>query len=105
MLIEAAHKAINTLDTQSPCAKQLSEIENLDEIIVEEIEIICKVAVLTDNSKVIFLTARLKRTSGQEKESIKSDIKKMAEVPVTRVKAESGPLKLPQSCRFILLSI
>ena len=93
------------MDSQSSCAKQLSEIENLDEIIVEEIEIICKVAVLTDNSKVFFLTARLKRTSGQEKESIKSDIKKMAEVPVIRVEAESGPLELPQSCRFILLSI
>jgi len=33
LLIEAAHKDIKALDTQSPCAKQLSEIENLDEII------------------------------------------------------------------------
>jgi hypothetical protein len=105
LLIEAAHKAIKALDLQSSCAKQLSEIENLNEIIVEENEIICKAIFLTDNSKDFFLTARLKRTSGQEKESIISDIKKMTEVLIIRVEAESGPLKLPQSCRFILLSI
>ena len=54
LLIDAAHKAIETLDLQASCVKQLSEIENLDEIIVEEIEIICKAVALTDNSKVFF---------------------------------------------------
>jgi len=93
------------LDPQSPCAKQLSEIENLDEIIVKEIEKICKVATLTEIARILFLAARLKRTSGQKKESIKSDIKKIAEVLVTRVEAESGPPELPQSCRHIFLDI
>ena len=93
------------MDPQSPCAKQLSEIENLDEIIVKEIEKICRVATLTEIARIFFLAARLKRTSGQKKESIKSDIKKIAEVLVTRVEAESGPPKLPQSCRHIFLDI
>jgi len=104
-LIGAVHKAIKTLDPQSPCAIQLSDIENLDEIIVEEIEIICKAAVFNEIERILFLVARLKKTSGPKKESIISDIKKMAEVLVTRIKAESGPLKLPQSCRFIFLII
>ena len=90
---------------QSFCLKHLSEIENLNEIIVEENEIICKAISLTDNSKDFFLTARPKRTSGQEKESVISDIKKMAEVLVIGVKDESSLLKLPQSCRFLLLII
>jgi len=76
------------LDPQSPCAKQLSDIENLDEIIVEEIEIICKAAAFNEKARNLFLAAWLKKTSGQEKESIKNDIKKMAEVLVTRVEAE-----------------
>ena len=105
MLIEAAHKDIKALDPPSLCAKQLSEIENLDEIIVKEIEKICKVATLTEIARIIFLADRLKRTSGQKKESIKSDIKKIAEVLITRVEAESGPPKLPQSCRHIFLDI
>jgi hypothetical protein len=104
-LIEAAHEAIKTLDPQSSCAKQLSEIEKLNEIIVEENEIICKAISLTDNSKDFFLTARPKRMSGQEKESVISDIKKMAEVLITRVETELSLLKLPQSCRFLRLII
>jgi len=55
------------LDPQSLCAKQLSEIENLDEIIVKEIEKICKVATLTEIARILFMADRLKRTSGQRK--------------------------------------
>ena len=104
-LTEAAHKGIKALEPESACAEQLSEIEDIDSVINEEVERICQTATLAEITKILFLTARLKKTSGQKRESIKSDIKKIAEVIVARVEAKSGPLKLPQSCHLILLGI
>jgi len=105
LLIEAAHKDIKALDPQSPCAKQLSQIENVDTIIAEEIERICNAATLTEITKILFLTRRTKKTSGQKREAIKSQLKKIAEQVVTRVESESGPLRLPETCRHLLLSL
>ena len=104
-LLETAHKDINALDPQSPCAKQLSEIENVEAVIVEEIERICQTASLAEITSILFLTARLKKASGRKKEAIEKNLKKIAETLVTRVEAESGPLKLPQACRRIFLGI
>ena len=85
--------------------EQLSEIEDVDAIIAEEIEKICETATLAEITKILFLTRRMKKTSGQKRKIVKSDLKKIAEVLVTRTEAESGPLKLPQSCRLILCGI
>jgi len=46
LLIKAANEEIKALDPQSQCAKELSQIENVDAIIAEEIKKICKVATL-----------------------------------------------------------
>ena len=105
LLINDANEEIKALDPQSQCAKELSQIEDVDAIIAEEIEKICNAATLTEIIKFFFLIQRMKKTSGQKKESIKSDIKKISEVLVTRVEAESGPSKLPQSCCHIFLDI
>ncbi len=104
-LTEAAHKGINAVDPGSVCAKELSKIKDVDAVIVETVEKICQAATLAEISKVLLLTAQLRGTLGRKRESIKSDIKKIAEVLVARVEAESGPLKLPQSCRLILLGV
>jgi len=60
---------------------------------------------LAEISKFFLLTTRLKTTAGQKREAIKGDIKKIAETLIARVETESGPLKLPQSCRRILLGV
>jgi len=105
ILIKAANKEIKALDPQSQCAKELDEIENIDTIIVEEIEKICKAATLGEITRVLLLVARLKKASAKKRELIKVDIKKAAKRLVSRVEAESGPLKLPQSCRHMLWGI
>ena len=102
-LIETAHKDINALDPQSVCAKELSKIKDVDAAIAETVERICQAATSAEISKFLFLTAQLKTTSGQKRESIKTNIKKIAEALIARIEAKSGPLKLPQSCRLILL--
>jgi len=104
-LVETTHDGINALDAQSPCARELNKIEDVDAVIAETVEKICNAATLVEITKILFLAARLMGTSGQKRESIKGEIKKIAEVLVARVEAESGPLKLPQSCRLILLGI
>ncbi|GAG32293.1 unnamed protein product [marine sediment metagenome] len=105
LLIKAANKKLKALDPQSQCAKKLAEIENVDTIVVEEIEKICKVATLGEITRFFLLVARLKTTSEQKREAIKGDIKKIAKKLVSRVESESGTLRLPQSCFHILLGI
>jgi len=104
-LIKTAHKGMNSLEPQSECAKALSKIKDVDAVITETVEKICQAATLAEITKFLFLVARLKTTSGQKREAIKNDIKKIAEALVARVEAKSGPLNLPQACRLILLGV
>ena len=104
-LIETAHNGINAVDPESMCAKELSKIKDIDAAVVETVEKICQAATSAEITKVLLLVARLRGTSGQKRESITNDIKKISEVLIARVEAESGPLKLPQSCRIILLGV
>ena len=101
-LTEVARKSIKALKPPSPCAKELSGIEDVDAIIAEEIEKICNAATLAEITKILFLTRRMKKTSGQKREAIKSQLKKIAEEVVTRAESQSGPLTLPQTCRHLL---
>ncbi len=105
LLIETAHQDIDSLDTESQCAKELSKIKDVDAVLAETAEKICQAATLAEISKILLLTARLKTTSGQKREAVKGEIKEIAEALAERVEAESGPLKLPQSCRPILLGL
>ncbi len=105
VLTEAARKGIKALEPQSPCAKELSEIEDVDTIIAEEIEKICNADTLVEITKILFLTRRMKKTSGQQIEAIKSQLKKIAEEIVTRAESQAGPLILPQTCRHLLLGL
>ena len=104
-LTEAAHKGIKALEPQSPCAKELNGIEDVDTIIAEEIEKICNAATLAEITKILFLTRRMKKASGQKREIIKNDLRKIAEALVVRVEKESGQLKLPETCRHLILNL
>ena len=104
-LIKTIHEGIDALDPQSPCAKQLSEFEDIDTAITEWVERICQAATLPEITKIFVLAAQLRKTSGEKRNSIKSNLKKISEVLVARAETKSGPLELPQSCRHILLEI
>jgi len=105
LLINAVRKGIKTLDPQSQYAKELAEIEDVDTIIAEEIEKICNVFTRGEITRILLLATRLKMTSGQKREVIINDIKKVARSVLVRTEAESGPLKIPQSCRRIIFDI
>jgi len=47
----------------------------------------------------------MKKTSGQKREPIKSQLKKIAEQVVTRAESQLGPLTLPETCQHLLLEL
>ncbi len=102
-LTKVTRKGLETLDTQSfPFAKGLSKVE-VDDIVAKEIEKICNAATLAEITKTLLLVRQLKKTSGQKKEAIKSDLNRIVEELLTRVETESGQLRLPEACRQLLL--
>lgn len=105
LLTKAASNEIKALDPQSPCAKELSKIHDIDRVITEEIEKISNVATLAEIARILLLAGRLKKRRGRKKESAKSELKMIAEQLVTRVETESGPLRLPATCRHLLSNL
>ncbi len=104
-LTKVARKGLETLDTQSfPCTKGLSKVE-VDDIVANEIEKICNAATLAEITKTLLLVIQLKKTSGQKKEAIKSDLNRIVEELLTRVETESGPLGLPKACHHLFLGL
>ncbi|MHC4070194.1 MAG: hypothetical protein ACYSR8_11600 [Planctomycetota bacterium] len=102
-LTEAARKELEALSPDSPHAKELREIEDVDTVIAEEIQKICNIATLGEITKAFLLVRRLKTASLQEKEAIESELGKIAEELVRRVETESGRLRIPNACRHLLL--
>lgn len=104
-MTEAALAQVEALDPAFPCAQELSKICDVDRIIKEEIQRVCTVATLAEITKILFLTRRMKKTSGRKRDTIKSELKKIAEQIITRAESESGPLSLPEICSLLLLEL
>jgi hypothetical protein len=97
-LTNAAHEQIVALRSETEYAKKLNNIE-VDDTVKEEIQKICQVATFVEMTKIALSVSRLKKASGPQREKIKRDLKRIAEKLVSRVEAESGPLKLPENIR------
>ncbi len=104
-LTEAAHKEIEALSPDSPYAKELHEIGDVDNVIAEEIEKICNTATLAEITKVFSLVRRLKKAPVNKREIIKSELNSTVEELTGRVEAQSGPLRLRETCRGLLLNL
>lgn len=104
-MIEAALEQVEALDSASLCAQELSKIYDVNRVLKEEIRRLCAAATLSEITKVLFLTRQMKKTSGQKREPIKSQLKKIAEQVVTRAESQLGPLTLPETCQHLLLEL
>ena len=107
-LNSVAHREMAKLNPESQCAKELREI-NADDVIKTEIDRICAVASMMEMATLLSLGARLKKISAQEhdemRDDIRGDIKQMAEKLVARTERGSGELRIPISCRQLLLNL
>ncbi len=97
-LNKAACEQIVALRPETEHAKELNNTE-VDDTVKEEIQRIWQVATLAEMTKIALSVSRLKKAPESQRKKIKSDLKKMAEKLVSRVEAESGPLKLPENVR------
>ena len=100
-LTEAVHKEIEVLNPESPYAKILHEIGDVDAIITDEIDKICNTANLGEITEAFLLVRRLKASSVQDKEAVKNDLNNMAEKLIRRVETKLGPLRLSEVCRYL----
>lgn len=104
-MTEAACKETEALEPQSPCARESGKNRKVDDIIREEIEKVCNAATLAEMTRILLLVTKLKKTSGKEKEAIKSNLNTIAEELMARVETESGKLRLSKTCRHLLLDL
>jgi len=105
LVSKAAHDASARLDPDSACAKELSTIENAEQVVDEEIAKICQAATYAEITKILLLGKSLNKSSGREKEAIRNDLKKVADALLARVQAQSGPLRLPRGCLDLLFDL
>ena len=104
-LVEAVQEQIKALEPGSELAKELSEIDDIDETVAEEAEKICRVATLADITKVFLMVKKLKKASGEEQKTIISALNDISQELTGRVEAETGPLKLSKVCRQLFSEI
>jgi hypothetical protein len=104
VLMEAAQQGFEILDKNSPCAKALEEID-LDKALKEDINRICENVSFVETTKLISLYTRIYIEHGKKRETIKRDLKKIAEDAVKRIENESGRLNIPKQCRSLLLNL
>ena len=93
---ETVRKEIENLDRQSPLAKRLSAIGDVDKTISEEIERICGVATWAEITKALFMVKRLNKASAEERKVITSELDGIAGNLIRRAQIQSGPLKLSE---------
>ncbi len=103
-LTEEALKRTKDLDSKSPCKKALTRID-VDNVLREDINRICEAVSLNEITRILSLARRLQDTSGEKKEEIKHDLKKIVEAVVARAEKESGRLRIPEPCRQLLLNL
>ena len=105
VLTAAACEAMRTDEFASLYAGQPGE-EKIDESVIrEEVAGICSVATVAEMTKLVFLTARLKDADGREEDVIKGKLNSMAQQLIERAEQQSGPLKLANVYREILLNL
>jgi len=103
-MIGAARDGITHLDPTSICARDLTRLD-VDEILTQEVGRICEAATIREVTRAGILLMRLRNASEQEKITVRKDLKKMMEDLVARVEERSGQLKIPQSCRRLLMEL
>ena len=97
-LTKTTFEQIKALKSETTYPKELNNIE-VHDAIKEEIQRICQAATFAEMTKFALSVSRLKKASWPKKEKIKNELKRISEKLVSKVEAESGPLKLPENVR------
>ncbi len=101
LMTEVLQQKIEALEPGSRQAGELGTID-VDKHIKHDVEKFCNIATMAEVMKIIFLGGKLRKAIGQERETIKSDLKVIANVLLARLESESVTLRLPRSCLDML---
>ena len=101
LMTEVLQQKIKALEPASPQEQELSTID-LDKYIKQDIENICNSATMPEIMRILFLGGNLRNATGQERETINNDLKKIADLLIARLQSKSVTLRLPKSCLDML---
>lgn len=100
----AARKALADLDPKSQISKALHEA-GLECILGEDIRRICEAMNFFEITRAVALAAQLGMAPPGKKESIKQELKKIAEKAAERAESRGAKLHIPDCCREFLFQL
>ena len=105
IMIDTAYEEICKLGKNSPYLKALEEVD-IDKVLAEDVNRICEDISMGEMMKIMPLIAKMKIARAQdEQDAVKCEIMETALRVVERVECKGGRLKLPASCRDLLLKL
>ena len=104
LLDQSARKAISSMDPGSECANILENLD-IDDILKNDIELICENVSFSETAKIISLSASINVASEDKQQIIKEEMKEFAEKLVAKIEQKNGKLKIPDHCRHLLLNL
>ena len=104
LMTEALQQKLEALEPGSAQAQELSTID-VDKYLKQDIEKVCNSATMTEVMRILFLGGKLRKAVGREQETIKSDLKVIADELIARLESKSITLNLPKSCLDMLFDV
>lgn len=101
---DAARTALNELDPNSDIAQALRSAD-FEAILRDDIRRICEAMNFFDITRAVALAARLGTASHGKFESIKQELKKIAEKAAERAESKGGKLNIPDCYREFLFKL
>ena len=101
---EAALKGIKHLDPGSAVARALKGAD-VEAMLHDDIRRICEALSFFEITRASFLAARIATARASELESMKNELKAIAEKAVAKTEAKNGNLKIPDCCRELLFKL
>ncbi len=100
----AARKVLRKLDPKSDVAQALRSAD-IEAILEDDIRRICEAMNFFEITRAVALAAQLGMASSNKLESIKQELKKIAEKAAERAESKDGKLKIPDCCRELLFEL
>ena len=101
---EAALKGIKHLDPGSDVARALKGTD-VEAMLHDDIRRICGALSFFEITRASFLAARIATAKSSELESMKDELKAIAEKAAAKAEAINGKLRIPDCCRELLFKL
>jgi hypothetical protein len=101
---QAARKTIANLNPHSEPAKALREAD-VEAILKDDVQRVCEALSFMEITRAVALVSRLGGADPKKQESVKRELKMIAEKAAAKAEARGGKLRIPDSCRAFLFAL